>query len=341
MGNNNSTHDETKSPSEEKDIFEQLFSQTETMFPDTKTSTKKRDTTSPVKKNKSAEDILSKQVYNRVDDMYNRLWLQKQPYENKQIDTTLKKYKLPYTSETNYDKQISLSSDDPHQYIEFIVCQGDLNKVNKKYPINLTKPGHHCNSECGCVMQLLEVYGDKIELYDEQQSLSVTSPEFRNIFFKQDQSPKKLMFGGRKENDDDSIFSATSEENNSEVSKKKEKSKKEENESEDDIFDEPDEENEDLEGLEEEDITEDGFLIEQSDLNSSDLYRMQRRIFVSETETPSQLTSDETTEKVRNAINKLNVRNSMFNSEDRKILDLNSDTDKYYSRPAKRNTKYN
>lgn len=338
MGNNNSTHDETKSPSEEKDIFEQLFYHTETMFPKSKKSeaVNKKNTTTT--KDKTADDILSNQVFNRVDDMYDRLWAQKQI--------------LPDISDTNYNKQLTISSDDPHQYVEFVVCQGDLNDVNKKYPINLTKPGHHCNSDCGCIMQVLDLHGDKIDIYNDpkdDQTYSATSPDLRHILANtKSRLPSKLMFGGKKTNDEDSIFSDTSED---EKRKKKDKSKKEEDE--DDIFDEPDEEDEDLEGLEEEDITEDGFLIEQSDLNSSDLYRMQRRIFVSETETPtkrsnqkylvepSQLTSDETTENVRNAINRLNVRNSMFNSEDRKILDLNSDTDKYYNKPAKRNTKYN
>lgn len=55
---------------------------------------------------------------------------------------------------------------------------------------------------------------------------------------------------------------------------------------EEEIEDETDDDNDDLEGLEDEDITEEGIILE-SDINTSDLYRMQKRIFASETETGS------------------------------------------------------
>jgi hypothetical protein len=97
----------------------------------------------------------------------------------------------------------------------------------------------------------------------------------------------------------------------------------------DDIIDDIDED------LEEEDITEDGFILEQSDISSSDLYRMQSRIFGSETDTSSyditnkrsdknvkknnnrrnlnqndMNNNSETTERIRRAIKKMNSRNT-------------------------------
>lgn len=130
--------------------------------------------------------------------------------------------------------------------------------------------------------------------------------------------------------------------------------------------DEVDSIDEDLEGLEDEDIMEDGFLFEQSDVTSSDLYRMQSRIFGSETDTDYEYTennfdneynsddNDSTTDIVQNAYHKMNLRkkinnsnpnnmrNSIFDSEDRDIMEMGigSSTDKYTKRTVKRNNKY-
>lgn len=107
--------------------------------------------------------------------------------------------------------------------------------------------------------------------------------------------------------------------------------------------DENDEEIEDdLEGLEdEEDPEENGFIIEQSDISSSDLYRMQSRIFGSETQSMSSTDhKSETTENVRQAMNKMNSRKTLFDTEDRNILELNSSTDEFMKRPTNKNFKY-
>ena len=127
--------------------------------------------------------------------------------------------------------------------------------------------------------------------------------------------------------------------------------------------DEVDDIDEDLEGLEDEDIMEDGFIFEQSDVTSSDLYRIQNRIFGSETDTEYEYTdsydsydSDDdnsTTDIVENAMYQLNLRkkilksnpndmrDSIFDSEDRDIMEMGvSSTEKYTKRAARRNNKY-
>lgn len=155
----------------------------------------------------------------------------------------------------------------------------------------------------------------------------------------------------------DRAFSTTSE--MSETSSpafpsKKTDKKKPVNKNKSDDDDEPDIDDDELEGVDDEDITtENGFILEQSDIGSSDLYRMQSRVFGSETDDSidysrnnknsrnSDYDDDEITDRVRNAMDKMNVRNNIFDSEDNDILNMNSSTDKYMKRPTKKNHKYN
>lgn len=121
---------------------------------------------------------------------------------------------------------------------------------------------------------------------------------------------------------------------------KKENIDDEEVEEDDDDEDINEDEDEILEGIDDEDITEDGFILEQSDISSSDLYRMQSRIFRSNTDTNrSQDDNDETTEKVRRAMNNAS-RRGIFDSEERDILNIKSSSDDYMRRPARKNNKY-
>lgn len=151
----------------------------------------------------------------------------------------------------------------------------------------------------------------------------------------------KKIWSTTSETSETSTISTTSDKSND----KKKKELKEENDEDiedDDLIDE-DDEDEDLEEIEDEEITdnEDGF--EQSDISSSDLYKMQKRIFQSETtdnfDDLSQSTED-TTERVREAMNRMQSRNNIFDSEDREILDIETSTEKYLKKPIKKNNKY-
>lgn len=154
------------------------------------------------------------------------------------------------------------------------------------------------------------------------------------------------------EDDDSDNFSATSEltvSSNDNPKKKKSDSS--------DSSDSSTEELEDLD-VDGEETTEEGFIMEQSDITSSDLYRMQSRIFGSETSTDaatrrvsytnkwsnsftdSESDDKNTTERVRKAMSRINNRNNLFDSEDHDILDMNSSTSQYMKRPVKKNSKY-
>jgi hypothetical protein len=143
-----------------------------------------------------------------------------------------------------------------------------------------------------------------------------------------------------------------------------------------DIEEETNVDDEDLEGLDEEEITEEGFILDQSDISSTDLYKMQSRVFKSDTETPVQSVKfnamktnnakfnndndDETTERVRKAMTRANLRTTqtrrtkrtsrtnrsnrskgLFDSEDANIFRMNSSTDEYMKRPVNRSIKHN
>ena len=107
---------------------------------------------------------------------------------------------------------------------------------------------------------------------------------------------------------------------------------------------EDDDDDDDLEDLDldKEIITEDDDeIFNQSDINSSDLERMQSRIFASS----DSLDDNDTTEEVRLAMKELNKRGNkranLFNSEQKRILAMDSPTDEFVNRPVSRNIKYN
>jgi len=179
-----------------------------------------------------------------------------------------------------------------------------------------------------------------------EMSDTTTSPALKNT--KNDKKNNKKLFDSDDEDEEETIDTDDLDNN---------------------IEDETDDDDEDLEGLDEEDITEDGFILEQSDISSTDLYRMQSRLFASETTDNSSRNrfftrnsrnnqnnrnrrnnrnndnydNNSTTEKVRTAIHRMNSRrgNDLFDSEDRKIFEMNSSTDEYMSRPVTRSIKYN
>lgn len=127
-----------------------------------------------------------------------------------------------------------------------------------------------------------------------------------------------------------------------------------------DSSDEEDEEDEDLE-IEDEEVAETGFVLE-SDISSSDLYRFQKNLFQSETDSdmddiPDYLKASKSkqarvkfnksnkfdhslTREIKKAVN--NLDNGLFDSEAKEILGMTitSDTDRYLKRPINRNNKY-
>ena len=296
-------------------------------------------------------------------------------------------------------------------------CRGDCNCINQMIEVVGNKsriyrqPQSHIHEQSSPVLSPTSI--DACDITTDNQTIAATRAKSANNM---NNPTCKPMFGGQTNNEDiysetspeeitdsdeqtNDVFSTTTEMSDTSTSpgpNNKQKSKKnslfttsdeDEGDSDDDDLDtddsdiiqeETDVDDEDLEGLDEEDITEDGFILEQSDISSNDLYAMQSRVFNSNTETPVRKTKkavrktkktirkkksndaddDETTELVRRAIHQANLRHNknnrtsrnsrnsrnnggLFDSEDMKIFDMNSSTDKYMKRPVNRSIKYN
>ena len=171
---------------------------------------------------------------------------------------------------------------------------------------------------------------------------------------KKDNIDSSITSENKKKKDDDSSITSENQKSKNNIKGKK------------NMDDEIDEGDEDLEGLEDEDITEDGFMLSQTDITTSDLYNLQANVFRSHT--PDRLDTmnnmsryqrnrynsdhyDEPTEKENEAMSRIekNKRFGMYDSEDDAIFQtklptdrnkIESTTEKYINRPTKRNEKY-
>lgn len=184
------------------------------------------------------------------------------------------------------------------RYVEIEVANG-----KEKYAIHNGDPCHQCCANCHCIPQS--------ETNEKEQC---------------------MMGGG------DSDSSSSNDDNNDDYS---DTSSDVFTEDMIDIADESEEDDEvmDLNPFDEDtDSVGGNALLEQSDITSSDLYRMQRRIFESETET------DYDTENVEDAIRRLEGRQP-YDSEDRIIMGMeyteDGNTEDYMHRPIHKNNKYN
>lgn len=226
--------------------------------------------------------------------------------------------KLPYMvqSESRIDPVVS---DNP-KYIELMICKGDI-KDFEKYVVHSDIPDHDCKGNCKCTKEIIEV---KRPIYG-----------------------KRMTGGGDDDDDDEDEFSETSDENMTEIMKKDKKKKKDED---DDEWEEEDDD-EDDDDIELDNEEEDGYILENSDITSSDLYNMQNRIFTSDTES-EMFTDDTFTDEVEAAMKKVNRRKKMFSTEEREILNMNrpdgnhdkklpvSPSEKYMKKGTKKNAKY-
>ena len=292
------------------------------------------------------------------------------PYESPKYGTQASEYSSQDLTTSGYNPT---TSENP-KYIEFIVCKGDLHDFRReKYAVNKDQPDHECRANCECIEQIIKIEKINNKLIMSPLSVSPTSSE-------PGRSPKicgahgrESMQGGANVNmtsespeeitDSDEIndeaFSETSDisttdttpinKPNPQKKNKKKFSGSNDNINADDleledvvdddaiIDDETDDDDDDLEGIEDEDITEDGLIIDQSDISSSDLYRMNSRIFGSETDTEN---DEEFTEMVAQAMDKANQRKTLFDSEDKDILNMNSSSEKYTQKRTQKNNKY-
>lgn len=292
---------------------------------------------------------------NRVEifpDFYNGIFL---PYESDKI-----------RSETGCNLEVT--SENPG-FIEFMVDQGKKGNIREKYKVNKNLPCHKCCEECGCVEKIFEARRQVIprSLYD-MISDSPTSNTYLDEINKKIYLNKKnvrqnnpTMYGGAddtessilsSDNEDtaETIFTPTSSEMSSATasdikenkeSKKQESKKKGSNDNRKSKTvqvveeDESDEDNDDLEIDDDENVSEDGIMLDPDYINSSEMYKIQERIYYSSD------SDDDFTDKLREAMEKTaNDRRSIFDTEDGYILGMNSSTDSYLKRPKNKNSKY-
>lgn len=285
---------------------------------------------------------------------------------------------FPYITEERNDKKYQydpiVSTEAGPKFVEVIVCRGNLGEEISKHPISGQIPPHDCGPNCNCTKEIIEINGtsnyfnsarknglvEKLRSGDMDYIVSPTSSEphefYRDRTFRggandnqmnMDTSPEDIT-DSDEQNDTTTTTSEMSSTSSvpsigeSKVSKNNKSagiSKISDNKlifdsDNKDQDDEDDEDDEELEGLD----TEGGFVLSNSDITTSDLYNLQMRIFRSETETDDD-TDSETTENVRRALNNINSRKNIFDTEDRKILNMNS-TEKWTGKTTKKNNKY-
>lgn len=303
--------------------------------------------------------------------------------------------KKAYQSENLFDPAITSEG---LKYIEVIVCKGDLDELRENYAVNKNAPDHECRGNCKCIKHLFEVRDknteDEINTAIRNELLaSITSSEndqgAKCPIHMHGGCGCAAMRGGADEitstedafDDSDEqtvdMFSDTSElsdtvtdttTDDDSIIDNKNKKKKVNNETDSDYLVDTDsdevldvDESDDIEDeldVDDEDLTEEGYIIQQSDISSTDLYRLQNNLFQSETDTEEFMQSrvkknnrnnrnrydsdddENTTDQVRRAMAKMNERGNIFDSESREILKMRSDSDHYLKRPVNRNNKY-
>lgn len=243
-----------------------------------------------------------------------------------------------------------LDSETPH-YLEFITCnQGD---VNEKFRVHHHTPDHVCQGNCKCIAEMYELRKSK---YQPVADLDMPSIEFVTA------TPtieKKTLHGGKKddlsptsddisstsenEEDDDNNDNDFSETSDTDDIKKKKKQKKndetDDEVDEDDLDDDIDDESDDANRIN----------FEQSDVSTSDLYEMSKRLFISsdgggddsdnDTSDNGLDGDDESIERFISQNMSRPKRNNLFDSEERDILDMNSSSS---IRPTKKmSTRHN
>lgn len=306
-----------------------------------------------------------------VNNMYDKIMGREYKYQPQQqnIDSDVFRptvdsdYDVLSTNKGSFPYMISnnrLSESDPTttsdiRVIEIYDCdtnidENDVEKANanvKRYVVHKKKPDHQCGANCPCIQE-------KNRCLFSPVSTSIFDVEFSPAYTNNPNNSKpsqnianinnKMQGGANMDDnldnlDDEDTLSSTSDiSSTTEEPKKKDKNKKkdkyDDNDDDDEIDDDIDDNDLDDEDIDD-DLTEEGFIIEQSDINTSDLYKMQKRIFKSDTET-----EESYTEKVRNAMNTYNQRKKIFNTEDQDILGMNSSTEEYTRKPTRKNSKY-
>lgn len=281
---------------------------------------------------------------------------------------------MPYLKNklNNFDtKSINFDSMPPtsENYIELQICQTDFSDMLERYKVNKKSPNHHCGSNCKCMKN--NPFSKPEPTYLLKQDGGAPS--------NQNNTTSDLNFSSGSANDTGTSDTFSSSESNSDdvpvkkpndmkQKKKKDKDSEDLNTSITDT-DESDSIDTDLEGLDDEDdkvanrvakkmssttskmdTSENGFVVKDlHDVTSSDLYRMQARVFVSDTLSrvsnfESENNYSELVEQAMKHLKKKKNNRKMFGSSEKEILNLSrirpEESDDYSNRPIKKNSKY-
>lgn len=260
-------------------------------------------------------------IQEKVNNMYRQIMGSKKEYPKEEkkdyemdniydIDVLFDPYRgieFPYLKKQPSLNSESISSDVP-KYVEFVVCKSsnrldDFRKEQiERRVVHRRQPDHDCKANCPCMNNINLIVSQTSDDFPPPPPPHPRDKPPAVLISSDSDHPKKFMFGGKKSDSSSDTLSSTTTESSSSSSV-----------GDIDIGDDDDEED------------EDGFMMEKSDINTSDIYKMQKRIFRSETETDDS--------------NTYNRREKLFNSEDRNILDLNSTSDDYMKNASK-NKKY-
>uniref|UniRef100_A0A6C0LVE2 Uncharacterized protein n=1 Tax=viral metagenome TaxID=1070528 RepID=A0A6C0LVE2_9ZZZZ len=228
--------------------------------------------------------------------------------------------KMPHneflSSELKRDNIIS----DSLSYVEIVICKENLHDFVERHRVKHYMPGHKCNGNCNVILdpetKKYQIFGGA----NDSDTSTITSNESNTSATSSDTSSETLSAT----TSDTSITSNKSKFpiKKKEFTKKDDKKKKAEVIGDVEITDESDVDDEDLNDIDEE-ISEDGIRIsDPHSINTSDLYKMQKKIYTSDTDT-----ENDRMKEVSKAIDVVQRNKQIFDSEDRKILELNNVVD--------------
>ena len=209
----------------------------------------------------------------------------------------------------------NISSDDI-KYVEFVVCTEDksnnsFDNTKSRFAVNHEIPGHECGENCGCVMTVYDTAG-------KLRALSMKGGKKANKKGKKQTGRKRNVLEETSE-----ASSVTSLGSSSDLSDNSETDMK--------LEDIPD-------------ISEEGIPVSTGSISSTELYKLQSRIFGSDTPDESYQQSD-FTEDVKKAMNDIKNKDHLFDSEDIAIMNLTSKKSEPKSKTAKnkanKSKKYN
>jgi hypothetical protein len=317
------------------------------------------DTTSHLTKYHTAPDSLLSQLYGKECETkrhhmnFYKEHAKKLMHELQDTDSmaqmdifvTARGYDLPYMSRhpSQADSGAPTKSDDlwnvsdSMKYVEIEVCHDGEPGAIQRYAINPFTPDHTCGANCECIEDTVSVHNGNVTHW---------KPMTGGANKKKDKMKNNNKALDYETTESPSENTSPLESTVSPKPDEKKKLKKIKESSDDVDFDESDTTDEELAEIEkeEEDIqSEDGIILDNSSISSSDLYRMQSRLFGSLT--PSDKYDDEDigdnvySEEVQRAINDINREKQMFSSEDNEILNMDTPAE-LINRKQKMNAKY-